>query len=146
MKMEAEENGTPYIRVFCVFDKDDWPSDRYEAAFAKARKHNDVTPIWANECFELWYLLHFDYRVSAIGRNELYKKLNTGSRLGHVYQKSDKSIYEELLDKQGTAIENCKRLVFVAKEEDPFFPWRRNTSTNAYEIVEQMNRSAEIAS
>lgn len=56
LKKEAIAEDRPFAHIYCVFDKDDWDLNRYQAAFDKAQKHNDLTAIWANECFELWYL------------------------------------------------------------------------------------------
>ena len=144
MKLEAEKNKEPFAHVYCVFDEDNRALDRYQAAFSKAQAHNDVTAIWANECFELWYLLHFEYRNSALGRGQLYKILETSARLGKEYDKSDKQIYDALLDKQDTAIANSQRLHDSALRDKPHFPWRVNPSTNVHEIVEQLNNLAAL--
>jgi hypothetical protein len=45
LKNEAERNGIPFVHVYCVFDKDSFSLDRYEAAFSMATSHNDVTAI-----------------------------------------------------------------------------------------------------
>lgn len=82
MQAAAETAGQPFIHIYCVFDKDDWDMNRYQQAFIEANKHNDVTAIWANQCFELWYLLHFAFHNSGMHRDEIYKKLETPSRLG----------------------------------------------------------------
>jgi hypothetical protein len=145
LKNEAERNGIPFVHVYCVFDKDSFSLHRYDAAFSMVTSHNDVTAIWANECFELWYLLHFEYRNTSLGRGELIKILATNSRLGQKYIKSNKTVYLALLQKQSHAIENSKRLLYQANQQRQPHPWRVNPSTNVHEIVEQLNKLSEIS-
>lgn len=61
-----------YDSVWAVFDRDSFSADRFNSAIIKARG-NDIDCAWSNEAFELWYLLHFHNRVTAMERNE-YKK------------------------------------------------------------------------
>ena len=55
-----------------VFDKDSFSPDQFNGAIIKARQNN-INCAWSNEAFELWYLLHFHNRVTAMSREE-YKK------------------------------------------------------------------------
>jgi len=139
LKKAAAADGTPFVHIYCVFDKDDWSLDRYQAAFDRADRHNDLSAIWSNECFELWYLLHFAYRDTAVGRDEIYRLLEEEGRLGRSYEKGDATIYEALLTRQENALRNSKRLLFEARQAGPNAPWRQNPSTNVHEIVEQLN-------
>jgi len=145
MMVEAKKRKQPYIHVYCVFDKDDFDVERYGAAFSKAAAHNDLTAIWANECFELWYLLHFEFRNTGLGRAEIFRKLSEEGLLGKKYDKSDKSVYTLLESKHQVAIENSKKLLNAAKEEEIRSPWRVNPSTNVHEIVEAMNALCEVS-
>jgi len=135
MQQAAEKAGQPFVHVYCVFDKDDFDMNRYQQAFIEARKRNDVTAIWANQCFELWYLLHFAYHNSGIHRNEIYKKLEAPSRLGKSYEKSDTSIYDSLLEKRTAAIRNSEKLLVQARAQSPSQPWVVNPSTNVQDVV-----------
>lgn len=145
MQEEAIKKGQPFVHVYCVFDKDDWTMDRYQQAFTSARKRNDITAIWANECFELWYLLHFAYHNSGIHRDEIYKKLKTPSRLAKAYDKGDGSIYDCLLDRKDVALRNSDRLLKVAQDECPRSPWAVNPSTNAQKIIRKMIQLGELS-
>jgi hypothetical protein len=60
LRNRADGSGTPYASVWCVFDRDSFAEDNYRKAFALARE-NGMRVAWANEAFELWYLLHFNY-------------------------------------------------------------------------------------
>lgn len=122
MQDAAIKSGQPFVHVYCVFDKDDWPMERYQQAFNEASKRNDVTAIWANQCFELWYLLHFAYHNSGIHRDEIFKKLKAPSRLGKAYDKSDESIYDCLLDCRDKALRNADKLLKAARDECPQNP------------------------
>lgn len=145
MQQAAIKKGEPFIHVYCVFDKDDWPMDRYQNAFAEARKQNDITAIWANECFELWYLLHFSYHNSGIARDKIYTKLKAPNRLAKAYDKGDETIYERLLDRRDTALSNADRLLKAAQNECPQGPWTINPSTNAQEIVRKLIQLGELS-
>lgn len=144
LQKEAKKEGTPFIHVYCFFDRDSFPSKHYQKAFSEAKKHNDLTAVWSNECFELWYLLHFAYRDTAIGRNDLVRSLRSCSRLGHVYKKNDTQIYHELEDKLQTALQNADKLLFTAKQDSPKNFWDKNPSTNVQEVVRQLISLREL--
>lgn len=138
MQEDAEKKGDAFIHVYCVFDKDDWPMDRYQSAFVEARKRNDVTAIWANECFELWYLLHYAYHNSGIGRDEIYQKLKTPQRLDKAYEKGDATIYAHLIERREKALQHAQKLLMAAQVEAPKQPWIINPSTNVQVVVKKL--------
>ncbi len=91
---------------------------------AKNKRANlNIEVAYANDAFELWYLLHFDYRNTAILRDEITKivieKLkqldaHKFSRLNRVNIKQanySEMIYEALLPMQEDAIANAKKLL-----------------------------------
>ena len=49
-----------FDKVWCVFDRDSFPKEAFNAALQKARTLG-FEVAWSNECFEVWYLLHFAY-------------------------------------------------------------------------------------
>lgn len=61
-----------YDSVWAVFDKDDFTPDKFNGAIVKARDKG-INCAWSNQAFELWYLLHFHNRVTAMHRDD-YKK------------------------------------------------------------------------
>ncbi len=144
LKKAAIDEGRPFAHVYCVFDKDDWDLNRYQAAFDKAQQHNDLTAIWANECFEIWYLLHYAYHNTSTGRDQLYALLKAKSRLGKAYDKGDASIYAALKAKQNNALSWSKKLLFVAQQECVQCPGRVNPSTNVHELVDRLNKLKEL--
>lgn len=62
----------PLNSVWAVFDKDDFPASRFHEAIEKA-KRNGIKCAWSNEAFELWYVLHFQYRNTPMSRTEYQK-------------------------------------------------------------------------
>lgn len=144
MQKAATKDGQPFVHVYCVFDKDDWEMSRYQSAFIEAGNHNDVTAIWANQCFELWYLLHFAYHNSGIHRDEIYRKLKTSDRLGKDYEKGDTSIYDILLDQRDAAIRNAEKLLVAARDESSTQPWTINPSTNVQDVVRKLIDLGEL--
>ena len=124
-----------YDEIWCVFDRDDFPKVRFNASLEMANAKKDKIKIgYTNEAFELWYLLHFDYHSSAISRDDLIKKLK--KKLGK-YEKNMDNIYEQLLDKQDTAIKNAKKL-YSSYPNTPN-PEKDNPSTTVHLLVERLN-------
>jgi hypothetical protein len=102
----AEKNGRRYSEAWCVFDRDDFPHANYARAFQLAANRK-IKVAWANEAFELWYLLHYCYLDAAIGRTDYARKLR---EFGLEYDKADKKIYEKIKDRQQTAMKNAAML------------------------------------
>ena len=67
LRKEQAKEGSPYDQVWCVFDRDDFPAEHFNEAFAVAQEHG-VEIAYSNQAFELWYLLHFNYYDAAISR------------------------------------------------------------------------------
>ncbi len=65
----------------------------------------------------------------------MVKKLNT--LLGCKYEKNSDSIYDDLRDKQDTAIKNAENLI---KQYQPHNPARDNPSTTVHLLVKELNR------
>lgn len=122
--------------------------DDFNGALSSA-KTKKVEVAYANDSYELWYLLHFNYRETAILRDdilkEVIKKLKTKNLtkfrdLNDENIKSEeytKLIYEELLELQLTAIKNAKKLLeFYGESHNPEID---NPSTTIYKLVEILN-------
>ena len=133
LKEQAIYQRTPYSLIWCVIDRNSFPIEHFNKAFKLVQDHNDVEVIWANECFELWYLLHFYLRITAIGRRELPDQLSRADCLGKRYDKADISIYDALKDKTAIAIRHAQKL------EDDYGsnlnPATDNPSTNIHHLV-----------
>ncbi|MEM7556307.1 MAG: RloB family protein [Cyanobacteria bacterium P01_A01_bin.84] len=123
-----------YDQVWCVFDRDDWKKEDFNNAIQNA-KNLEFKVAYSNEAFELWYLLHFEFIDTGIPRNDYIQTLN--SLLGQKYKKNSETIYDELFEKQSTAIRNATNLL---KQYDPPNPIKDNPSTTVHLLVQELNR------
>ena len=117
---------------------------------AKSKKSNlNIEVAYANDSFELWYLLHFEYRNSAILRDEILKlviqrlkdidihkfaKLNKDNIKQENYTKL---IFDTLNPLQITAIKNAKKL--LNSYGDSHNPESDNPSISIHRLVEILN-------
>jgi hypothetical protein len=124
-----------YAQVWCVFDRDSFPAEHFNAALHLAQQH-DIHVAYSNEAFELWYLLHFHYHDTATSRQRYGDMLT--ERLGFPYKKNDPEMYEHLIDLQSDAIRNAQTLL---KQYDPAHnPERDNPSTTVHLLVQELNK------
>jgi len=140
-KKSAEQRREPYNQVWSVFDRDDFPSHNYARAFDLARA-NGIKVAWANEAFELWYLLHFNYHDSGISRDAYKQKLAACGIAD--YDKADAGMYSKVLPHQETAIRNAKKLEKHWHELGKRFPEWENPSTAVHKLVEFLNELLEL--
>lgn len=137
----SEKTDNPFVHVYCVFDKDDFSVERYENAVQKARSRNNVTAIWSNECFELWYLLHYQNRSTGIDRKELYRILK--KYLGKEYEKGDEGMYDQMKGLMETALQHSRQL-YDRTCQRTHRPWMENPCTNVHKLVEELKKLADI--
>lgn len=129
-----------------VFDKDDFNKD-FDNAINKAEK-NGLEVAYSNEAFELWFLLHFNFMSSAIGRKDYNRKLTENFRKltedkKYKYDKVE-SVYpliKIIKNKESDAIRNAKKLLEQHKKEKSFL--KKNPSTTVYLLVEKLNNLKE---
>lgn len=126
-----------YDEVWCVFDRDSFPPNQFNQALTLAGKSN-IQVAYSNEAFELWYLLHFDYLDTGITRQQYCHKLNQKLRVLYQcnYEKNDDKMFERLLEKQSTAIQNAKTLLSSYPMCDPE---QNKPSTTVHLLVEKLN-------
>lgn len=128
-----KQNNINYAEIFVIFDKDSFLDDTFNNAINKCNA-NKFIPIWSNESFELWYLLHFIYNESKNTRQEYCEKLT--SHLGENYQKNDKQMFETLLPKIKIAYKNSKKLDNLAKKE--YSCAKKNPCTQMHLIFDEL--------
>jgi hypothetical protein len=133
MELAAEEK---YDQVWCVFDRDSFPLESFNAALDLAKRQG-FRVAYSNEAFELWYLLHFHFYNTGISPKSFFERLY--SFLGNNKKKNDCTIYRQLLPRQAEAIRNAKNLLV---QYDPHKPACDNPSTTVFELVEQLNQYA----
>jgi hypothetical protein len=137
----AVEQQRPYSSIWCVMDRDSFPAQNFNRARTLA-ENSGIRIAWANECFELWYLLHFNYHDTAISRDHYAARLS--KLLGFRYEKSDPAIYQHLKQHHETAIRNARTLMKHWEECNGCNPERCNPSTNIHELALFLNDLVEL--
>lgn len=125
-----------YDRVWCVFDRDSFPAQNFNAALDLAASKG-IEVAYSNEAFELWYLLHFDYHQAGISRKAYIDILER--KLGYTYEKNSEFMYDELESRMPIAIRNAQRLL---ENYVPRHPERDNPSTTIHLLVEELLKSS----
>lgn len=136
----AAKNQQHYSVVWCVFDRDSFSLANYTRGFQLAQ-NNKIKIAWANEAFELWYLLHYCYLDAGISRADYKEKMREN---GLDYNKADKTIYGKLRPLQETAIKNAARLEKLWNDSGKAHPERENPSTNVHKLVAYLNELANL--
>jgi len=158
LKNHKDENGKTYKdfdHKWIVIDRDiervnggGHKAEDFNNALRNAKKkrsdlHVDVA--YANDSFELWYLLHFEYRNTAILRDEIIDAVITKLKQldSHKFSRLNKEnikqanytklIYESLLPMQEIAISNAERLLSSCGVEHN--PEQDNPSTTIHKLV-----------
>ena len=128
--LKASHSGIPYSAVWVVFDKDDFHDHNYNRAFDLAGSYPTINACWSNECFELWYLLHFGYLESQLERGVIWQKL--GEHLDGKYLKADDTVFKKLKPKLEDALKHADKLYRVNAENERR---RANPSTRMHHLV-----------
>ncbi|MCK5200938.1 MAG: RloB domain-containing protein [Spirochaetales bacterium] len=130
---KSARGSNPYDEVWVVFDRDSFPADNFDNAIHSA-KANNFGCAWSNEAFELWYLLHFEYRNTGMVRTE-YKNC-LGRYIGEEYKKNDPGMYEKLKEFQNIAIQHAERLMNQYPSVPPSLS---NPGTQVHLLVIELN-------
>ena len=160
----TEKNGLfPYKTVYCIMDVDDHNDIQKaleiiaidNAKLKAANLPGELIPIISNECFELWYILHFmDYSTKPLHRPLKGFQQHNSQRLDKVlekylgddYAKGAHGILSRLQKAKGDekkAILNAKKLLAFHIEdlglEADQLAYYNNPSTKVYQLVEHLN-------
>jgi len=143
----SAEYNKDFDEVWVVFDKDDFPESDFNNSIHKANS-NGIKLAWSNEAFELWYILHFQYRNTGMSRDE-YKKVleseirksigeKTGIKSEFKYLKNSSGMYRILKEfgDENQAIAWAKQL--DATYSDEKFA-THNPCTLVYKLIEKLN-------
>lgn len=138
-KNYAESDPNGFKHVWIVYDTDSFPAEDINKVveLCKNTMSSNTTyhAIWSNECFELWYLLHFSYMHSNIHRTEYYKKLSEILQKLQLdkYVKNRPDMFDILRPYMEDAINNAKKLNVLNNGKTPA---DSNPGTQVYQILE----------
>jgi hypothetical protein len=137
-----------YDRVWAIFDRDSFKASSFNSAILKANANN-ISCAWSNEAFELWYLLHFHNRITAMKRNQFEKAIEdaVNNKIGKKkklfeYKKNDMGMYS-LLKKVGSQDLAIKWAKEIAKSNIGENFANYNPQTMIFKIVEELNGHSE---
>lgn len=132
LKLDLQDDDVAY----CIFDTDVDPNKNkiIEEAIQLARKNN-IKIITSSPCFELWFLLHYDYTTANMDSEEVIK------RLKEYYPKYEKNIniYPDIIKKIDLAIDCAKKLEkYQTDNNRRIGTVEANPNTEVYKIVEYL--------
>lgn len=131
----------PYEKVCVVFDKDSFEKQQFNTAIYMGEAKGYIVA-WSNECFELWYLLHFHYFCTDLTRDEYFDKLgefiSAQSGKKQKYIKGDANNFDTMMQYGSleNAIKNAERLLRESSFETSYS--NRKPATNVVEIVKML--------
>ena len=116
-------------QIWCVYDKDSFPSSDVNGVVQRAEVLNQKNPdiqyhaAWSNECIEFWFMLHFAYYTANNHRSEYKKFLNEKfQELGiGKYEKNMDDIFETLMNggNPKLAIRYARRIIKNGEGKTP---------------------------
>lgn len=132
---------TEYQQIWLVYDKDDFPKDRFDNAAYKAdadRKYR-FRVAWSNESFELWLLWHYQDYTANTHRKEYIKALK---KYIPGYDKGKKEVYERILATGdiNAAIKRGKQQAKYYKEMGISTPSQMVASSVVYKLIAELKK------
>lgn len=104
----------------------------FDKALIDAKKKN-VKVAWSNPCFELWFLLHYEFRNTPVDRSELPDLLE--KYIDVKYEKKLPELYGMLRDLMPIALRNAERLEQMMCAE----PCEANPMTMVHKFILENN-------
>lgn len=139
---------SPQNRVWCVFDKDEFPTASIEQAM-KTAKENEIGVAFSNMAFEVWLVDHFEKCYNEKDADKLFAEMDQllkSNGYSKGYSKEDKQMMGEILmPRLDEAVHNAdvvmQRRVLQHKqthkgERYPVCDW--NSFTNAHKLIEAL--------
>lgn len=110
--------------------------DFEQAIVRSGRSQPRVNVAWSNPCFELWYILHFDYYNTPLDRKMAEQKLNDilNRTFCKSYDKTDSNNPELLNSRMERALENAAMLEEKGPAKD-HQPVKSNPATAVHHLV-----------
>lgn len=122
--------------AYCIFDTDTNPDKNkiINEAIQLAKKNN-IKIITSSPCFELWFLLHYDYTTANMDSEKVIK------RLKEYYPKYEKNIniYPDIIKEIDLAIDRAKKIEkYQIDNNRRIGTVEANPNTEVYKIVEYL--------
>lgn len=138
-----------YEQVWCVFDKDEIPDEKFNRAISMA-KENEYGVAYSNQAFEYWIILHFDdHQGGRMHRKDYDRKINKLLKPYNISYdgKNSKLITEDIFELMNGVDENTRKnrnrlAIGRAKRNLEQFsqnnPAKEESTTTVYELVEEL--------
>ena len=138
---KEKERGEAFDQAWCVFDRDDFPAQNFNAAINLAVREG-FQVAYSNEAFEIWYLLHFDAHGAALSRKQYKDKLS--EKLGFRYKKNSPNILSDLQQKgnEPQAMKFADNLIKAWMAQSDLNPQRDNPSTTVHFLVRELRNQS----
>ena len=140
-----------YDQVWCVFDMDVKMGQSEFADFDNAvaqAKSNDYYVAYSNDCFELWFYLHFQFTDQPSLRSFYYEKLS--EIWGFNYEKLGKERKHCLInynklqnDDSGNQERAIKRAEKLLENQSGLSPSKQNPITTVHLLVIELNKNLD---
>lgn len=132
LKLDLQDDDVAY----CIFDTDVDPNKNkiIDEAIQLAKKNN-IKIITSSPCFELWFLLHYDYTTANMDSEEVIK------RLKEYYPKYEKdiNIYPDIIKEIDLAIDRAKKIEkYQIDNNRRIGTVEANPNTEVYKIVDYL--------
>lgn len=131
-----------YDQYWVVFDKDDSHANEFDQAIALALA-NDIKVAWSNQCFELWFILHFRHLTHKYPRKQYADLLKEHLPLYNVKDKGEeqgKSLFQQTI----ALIQIAKANAFAGYNSfSQYIPASlRESSTTIYTLIEKIDENS----
>ena len=146
-KLAKEDN---YDEIWCVFDMDINYADKenqrndFNSAIKQCQETKKFKVAYSNDCFELWFYLHFTYSDQKNHRTFYYKKLREFWNIN--YEEKGKeldfctTIYSKLQESNCSQEEATKRAEKLFNSKILDSPCDQNPVTTVFELVRELNK------
>jgi len=135
----------PYAKIFILFDKDSFGADKFDNAIRMSESRGYI-PIWSNECFELWYVLHYIYCDADNGREWYFDKL---SDILNIKYKKEKAmdVFSQIYSPERVklALKRAEKLDSNFQIENAQFPPSKKVPcTKMYILLRELEKRLKI--
>ena len=137
------KSNIPYGKIFVLFDKDSFGNDSFDNAISMAKARGYV-PIWSNECFELWYILHYEMFNMDTGRESYFNKLGDLMGAGNNAYNKVMDVFSEIHtpDRIATALRNAEVLSYEHDHETPCS--KRVPCTQVFIVIRELENRLKV--